>query len=694
MSQINVITRKCRRCYSCIQICPAKAIKREKGNIKIIHERCILCGSCIKACPQNALFYTSGLYQVKEFLDNQEKIVACLDPSFPAVLDQGTPRQLVTALKKVGFSEVWEAAFAAELVSRQYRELLHQDIGKPIIASFCPALVFYVQKYVSQLIPNLAPIVSPMIAMGRIIRQIKGPDWKVVYITACLAQMGEMNAPEVAGVIDQVITFHEAKQLIDDAGIDRRQQEETNFDGPRPYLARIFPVTGGLYRCMGESFDVLMDEISVTGGRIRSLRLLQQLLKGYIEAKFIDVEFCEGCVDGPFADLEISVLGRRQIVARYTKEEMRRQNAADVLVAASRFKDIDLKRTFQPMEQNLTVPHEAEIEAILKAMDKMPPDRNLDCRACGYPTCRDKAVAVAQGLAEIEMCLPYLLERTRKIYSDLKKSHQELQLSHQELERTQASLIRTEKLASLGQLAAGVAHEINNPLASIIIFAHLILKSLPPDDPRRADVQLIIDESNRAKEIVQGLLSFARETKMRPGATNINQILEDVLTLVANQSLFHNIKIEKSLSDGLPATHADSTQLKQVFLNIILNAAQAMNGNGNLSISSEPDATNRQITIKIRDTGPGISPEVLGKMFDPFFTTKEKGTGLGLAISYGIVERHQGKINVETEMGRGSTFIVTLPILDSEEKLNGKVKIDNDLDAKVPASPASATMIG
>jgi two-component system NtrC family sensor kinase len=676
MSQINVITRKCRRCYSCIQICPAKAIKREKGNIKIIHERCILCGSCIKACPQSALFYISGLYQVKEFLENNEQIIACLDPTFPAVLDRGTPRQLVTALKKIGFNEVWEAAFAAELVSREYRELLHRDVGKTIISSFCPALAFYVQKFLPQLISNLANIVSPMIAMGRIIRKMKGADWKVVYITACLAQMSEMNAPEVAGVIDQVITFHEAKQLIDEAGIDRLEQEETNFDGAHPYLARVFPVIGGLYRCMGENFDVLMDEISVTGGRVRSLRALDQLVAGHIEAKFLDLTFCEGCVDGPFADMEISVLGRRQIVARYTKIEMSRQSAADALVEVSRHRDIDLNREFNRMEQNLPIPTEAEIQEILKAMDKTSPDRNLDCRACGYNSCRNKAIAVAQGLAEIEMCLPYLLERTRKIYNELKKSHQELQISHRELEKAQASLIRTEKLASLGQLAAGVAHEINNPLGTITIFAHLVLKSLPEDDPRRADVQMIIDEANRTKEIVQGLLSFARETKMRPGATNINHILEDVLNLVVNQSLFHNIKIEKTLAENLSPTYADGTQLKQVFLNIILNAAQAMNGSGDLFITTERDAANQHITIKIRDTGSGIPPEVMGKLFDPFFTTKEKGTGLGLAISYGIIERHQGKIDVETEIGKGSTFIVTLPILNGEEKLNGKMKIN------------------
>jgi len=679
MSQINVFSHKCRQCYSCIHICPANAIKSEKGNIKIIHERCILCGSCIKACPQGALFYTSGLNQVKEFLNTNDKIVACLDPAFPGVLDVGTPRQLVTALKKVGFTEVWEGAFGAELVSREYKRLLEQGTTRPLISSFCPAIVFYIQKYLPQLIPNLAPIISPMIAIGRVARKLKGPDWKVIYITPCLAQMGEINAPEVAGAIDQVITLLEAKQLLDEAGIDRREQAESDFDGPRPHLARIIPVIGGLYRSMGESFDVLMDEISVTGGRFRSLRALDQLVAGHIDARFLDIVFCEGCVDGPFVDIEISVLGRRQKVARYTKTEINQQNPTDLLVEMTRFRDIELKREFHSMEQKLPIPTEEQIQSILKAMDKAPPDRNLDCRACGYQTCRDKAIAVAQGLAELEMCLPYLLERTRKIYQQLKKSHHELQISHQELENAQAHLIRTEKLASLGQLSAGVAHEINNPLGTIMIFAHLLLKNMDENDPRREDVKMIIEEASRTKEIVQGLLSFARETKLRPGLTNINVLIEDVLSLLANQSLFHNIKIEKHLAQNLPATFADGTQLKQVFLNMILNAAQAMEGHGELCISTETDPVNQFIIIKIRDTGPGIPDEVLSKIFDPFFTTKEKGTGLGLAISYGIIEKHLGKIDVETKPNQGSTFIITLPILADENKLKKEVKVETPI---------------
>ncbi|HME44850.1 MAG TPA: [Fe-Fe] hydrogenase large subunit C-terminal domain-containing protein [Syntrophorhabdales bacterium] len=674
--EIEISQRKCRLCFFCIQICPAKAIKLEKDTLRILPERCVRCGSCLKACPQQALSYRSGYEKVRELLTNKEKVVAVLDPAFPAVFEAASPGQTVTALKQIGFTEVWEGAFGVDLVSRAYHRQLtldglsreHTEYGeayKPLISSFCPVIVFYVQKYFTQLMPSLAPIVSPMIAVGRVARQIR-PGWKVVYITSCFAHMKEAVAPEVVGAIDEVITIKEVKDLIDEIGGGRRRLEETDFDGPRPYLGAMVPVIGGLYRSMGKSFDVMMDDVSVTGGPKRAIGALGQLATGYIKAKFLDIVYCEGCIDGPFVERDLFLLGRRQIIARYVEDELGKQNVQKIMSELDQFSDLDLHRSFINMEEQLPTPTEEQVRAILKKIDKLPPNRNLDCRACGYPTCRDKAVAVAQGIAEADMCLPYLLEQSKRIYQQLEKSHRELQLSHQELEQAQTQLIRTEKLASLGQLAAGVAHEINNPLGTITIYAHLLLKGIDKDDPRREDVELIVNESNRAKEIVQGLLSFARETKLRPGPVNVNDLMEDVLGLVVNQSLFHNIKIRKSLFQGLPTIVADETQLKQVFLNIILNAAQAMEGNGKLSITTIPER--KHIKVKIRDTGPGIPPEVVKNIFSPFFTTKEKGTGLGLAISYGIIERHSGKIDVDTELGKGSTFTISLPISTGEEQ--------------------------
>ena len=672
---IDVNNRKCRRCSYCVQICPAKAIKVGKDGFRVIQERCVMCGGCIRACPQGALTYHGGLPHVKEFFAEGTKTIAVLDPSFAVETDLGTPRQVVSVLKQIGFDEVWEGAFGAELVSQVYFKLLHEETTRPLISSFCPVIVFYVQKYYPQLIPNLAPVVSPMIAIGRVAHQLKGPEWKVVYITSCLSRMGEMVAPEVAGSIDEVITFVDVRKLINEMDINKSAVPETEFDGPRPYQGRIIPVIGGLYRNIGPSFDVLTDEISVIGGYRRSIGALKQLAEGYMQGKFLDFVYCYGCVDGPFAERDLSILARRQIVAQYTKSEMAKQDIVSVMTELDKFKNIDLARSFQNMEQRLPSPTEEEIRTVLKKIGKLPPNHNLDCRACGYPSCRDKAIAVVQGLAREEYCLPYLLGESKKIFQQLEKSHRELQVSHQELEQAQTQLIRTEKLASIGQLAAGVAHEINNPLGTILIYSHLIQKSLEPDDPKREDIALVISEANRAKDIVQGLLSFAREKKLRASEVNVNDILEEVLSLVVNQSLFHNIKIKKSFDQGPQTIVADETQLKQVFLNIILNAAQAMEGNGKLTISTIFDK--KQIKIKIADTGPGIPPEVMGKLFSPFFTTKEKGTGLGLAISYGIIERHQGKIDVETDLGKGSTFVITLPVSVSEESAGdeGKAKV-------------------
>ncbi|HOS60534.1 MAG TPA: [Fe-Fe] hydrogenase large subunit C-terminal domain-containing protein, partial [Syntrophorhabdaceae bacterium] len=595
--KITVNVSKCRKCSYCIQICPAKAIKLGKDSIKIFLERCIFCGSCITACPQHALGYESAIEKVKELLSENEKTVACIDPAFPAMHDIGSARQLVTALKSVGFKEVWEGAFGAELISQQYRKLLIDGTDKTLISSFCPVVVFYIQKYLTQLIPNIAPVVSPMIAIGRVARAIKGPDWRIVYITPCLAHIKEVAAPEVAGAIDDVITFRDVKQLFDSRGIQSNTLPETDFDGPRPFLGRVISIVGGLYRSTGAHFDILMDEITGTYGHRRVIGALKQLASGRIKAKFFDFVYCSGCVDGPFTDTELSVLGRRQLVIRYAKDEMSRQDVSKVIAELDSFEHIDLHRDFLNMEERLPTPTEEEIKDILKKIDKLPPNHNMDCRACGYLTCRDKAIAVAQGIAEAEYCLPYLLEQSKKIYQQLKKSHNQLKMSHQELEQAQAHLLRTEKLASIGQLSAGVAHEINNPLGTIMIYAHLLLKGMDKDDPRIEDIELIIGEANRAKEIVQGLLSFARETKLRQGLMNVSDLLEDVLSLVINQSLFHNIRIEKSFVQDMPIIVADETKLKQVFLNIILNAAQAMEGNGKLTISTIIDK--KHIKVKI-----------------------------------------------------------------------------------------------
>jgi signal transduction histidine kinase len=231
------------------------------------------------------------------------------------------------------------------------------------------------------------------------------------------------------------------------------------------------------------------------------------------------------------------------------------------------------------------------------------------------------------------------------------------------LQETHLQLVSSEKMASLGKLAAGIAHEINNPLGGILIYASLMAEDLPEADAKRGDLARIVQEASRCKDIVKSLLEFARQTEPKMEPTDINRAITDGLFFLENQALFHNVKIIKNLDPLLPFIRGNASQLKQVLINIIVNAAEAMHGNGTLTISSSPSPDRRSIFLEFTDTGEGIAEENLSRIFDPFFTTKAigKGTGLGLSTSYGIVESHGGKIRVKSKVGKGTTFTIELP---------------------------------
>lgn len=231
-------------------------------------------------------------------------------------------------------------------------------------------------------------------------------------------------------------------------------------------------------------------------------------------------------------------------------------------------------------------------------------------------------------------------------------------------EYTQQQIMKSERLATLGQLAAGVAHEINNPLGAVLMYAHLSLEEMQAEDPRRKNIEKAVAEVTRCKDIVRGLLDFARQTEPKVEQSDANEILERTLALVENQALFQNVNITRVFSPSLPKAMMDGNQIQQVFTNIILNAAEAINGEGELTIATRIGPDSKSVEIEFTDAGCGILQENLQKIFDPFFTTKEvgQGTGLGLAVSYGIIARHKGTIDIISEPGKGTTFIIRLPL--------------------------------
>jgi two-component system NtrC family sensor kinase len=229
--------------------------------------------------------------------------------------------------------------------------------------------------------------------------------------------------------------------------------------------------------------------------------------------------------------------------------------------------------------------------------------------------------------------------------------------------KTQEMLLEQEKLSSVGKLAAGVAHEINNPLTAVLTNSMLLLEELSEDDPMYEDLKGIADETLRCRQIVRGLLEFARQEVPAKVESDLNKIISGVIGLVRKQFSFKNITIEAKLANNLPVVKLDKDQFQQVIVNMLMNSMESIEQDGKIWVETAYDQGKRQMVLTIKDTGRGIPEDIKLKLFDPFFTTKDTGTGLGLSISHGIIQRHGGGISFESQVGRGTTFTITLPVV-------------------------------
>jgi len=251
-----------------------------------------------------------------------------------------------------------------------------------------------------------------------------------------------------------------------------------------------------------------------------------------------------------------------------------------------------------------------------------------------------------------------LAESFNTMASALKRRDEQLK------EFTRSRIMESERLALIGQLSANVAHELNNPLTGIVTYSHLLLERMPCEDPARDPIQKVVTQANRCRDIIRGLLDFSRQRKPDKTLSDINLVLHECVSLVEHQALFQNIQIVKEFDASLPMIVIDPSQIERVFINLIINAAEAMDDGGQLILATSLNPDPEFLRVRITDTGHGISEEDMDRIFDPFFTTKDvgHGTGLGLAISYGIIKEHNGTISVESEVGKGTTFTVRLPL--------------------------------
>ena len=649
---VETIPYLCKRCYSCIRECPAIAIRVEHGQAVVMAERCISCGHCVTVCSQNAKTTKSDVNYVLDELLPDGNVVALMAPSFPASFTEDYSK-VPAALKELGFTKVCEAAFGADMISPQYLKEIENNGKKTIISSACPAVYNYIEMYFTELVPNLAKIVSPMIAMGRYIKENFGKDTKVVFIGPCIAKKSEYKDEEVNGAVDAVLTFAELKDMFSIRKINLANLNDINFDPPQGLLGKSFPLAGGLIKTADIPDDILEKEVIVVEGRAEVEEILNELVEGKINAKFIDILFCQGCIKGPAIDSTLNYYSRREKVINYINEKIK---ASDKQVWKSNLynsRNVDLSREFTDRNMRMETPTEERIKEILAETNKFTKQDELNCRSCGYPTCREYAIAVAKGLAENDMCLPYLIDKLEKAYAELQDTQEQLQSA--------------EKLASIGQLAAGVAHEINNPLGTILLYTSLLKKEVAKNSSESQsieDLDLIAEETNRCKNIVSNLLNFARQGKLKLSEFDISDLINNILKVVRVKPEFKGISITTECEANDTTITGDSDQLKQVFLNVINNACEALEESEVKKINIKISKEETDFVIEIKDSGTGIPKENMGKLFTPFFTTKKmgKGTGLGLAIVYGIIKMHKGDIRAMSDVGQGTTFRIKLPV--------------------------------
>ncbi len=661
---VQTIKERCRVCYTCVRECPAKAIGISTGQARVIPERCIGCGNCVRVCSQGAKKVLDGTQEVARLLQLGGKVAALLAPSFPAEFEECEYEKVVGVLRALGFQYVHEVGFGADLVARSYRSLLARDRDCHYIASTCPALVGYVERYFPGLVPRLAPIVSPMVAAARVLRRIHGADVPVVFIGPCIAKKGEAASEGLEGEVAAVLTFQELRHMMAEGGISAEEVQPGDFDPPWSGPGGLFPVSRGLLQAADIAEDLMDCEVMATDGRTNFVEAIQAVDSGSLDVRLLEVLCCNGCIMGAGMSTSSSLFRRRGLVGRYVQQHWTTFRKEEWARDIARYSDVDLSRSFHACDQRFPQPSRAEVATILSRMGKIRPEDELNCGACGYDSCVQHAIAIHRGLAETEMCLPYAIEK-------LRTTVKELAVSHQQLVSTQEALMHSERLASMGQLAAGVAHEVNNPLGIVLMYSHMLLEQVDQHPEWRDDLSMIVEQADRCKKIVVRLLHFARQNKVVLRTIDLTRLIQGAVKAYPFPASVR-VKVESSIPD--PKVDLDPDQINQVLTNLFSNACDAMPDGGILTIGVEGDED--RVWFSTSDTGIGIPRENLGKIFEPFFTTKQmgKGTGLGLAVSYGIVKMHRGEIDAVSNSNpaagpTGTTFTVRLPRRNPDEQI-------------------------
>lgn len=414
MNVIGFKEAKCKNCYKCVRTCEVKAIQVKNEQAQIMNDKCILCGQCLEACPQNAKTFISDLDKVKGYLRDKIPTIVSIAPAYLGVLHYKTPGQVITALLKLGFTMVRETAEGAALVTSEYDKLLTDGIQENIITTCCPSVNDLIEIYYPTLTKYMAPVDSPMIAHGKLIRKKFGRDVKVVFLGPCIAKKREAESdPRSEGYIDAVINFPEVEKWLADENINIMDLEDTLPENPDPKVNRLYPISSG----------VLSSVVATSNGKdhyrkfyVHGLKncmeLFESMERGEVSGCFIEADICNGgCIKGSAIE--------RESISRFKvkldmEEAIPKVPPSDIHLIDGN-NNISLYKVFCDRSPKDPIPSLEQINHILGKIGKTNRTDELNCGACGYSSCREKAIAVYQGKAELTMCIPYMHEKAQSM---------------------------------------------------------------------------------------------------------------------------------------------------------------------------------------------------------------------------------------------------------------------------------------
>lgn len=396
---------KCNHCYRCLRACDSKAIKILDDIARIEDDLCIACGQCYTVCPQHAITINNYIQDVKDAIKDNKKIIASIAPSFPGAFKLDDSGQIVSALKKLGFSIVEETSIGAEIVIDYYKEYVEKGEYKNLISTSCPAGNYLIEKYYPSLVDYMIPVVSPMIAHGKMLKHIYGMDSYVVFIGPCIAKKYESKDFEHEGVIDSVLTFEELSQWIINENINIKSLKPEKFDRRSSKSGNLFPISGSVFSHNIDKKNCKYDFITVNDIK-ECKEILSYLESGSIENLCVELNVCNGsCIGGPGMPKDNSnYYSRYERVRKYVSNKEYIEN--EDIHKMTHMLNFHKKFFDKKVDRKIASPE--EMRNILRNMGKYEEKDELNCNACGYQTCKEKAQSVYEGMSEIKMCLPFM----------------------------------------------------------------------------------------------------------------------------------------------------------------------------------------------------------------------------------------------------------------------------------------------